>query len=152
MNENEGEEEAELWYSAEIEKEKSDSKLIAKTFLDLIEKYKMKDVYDMKKPLFCSFLVENIITPFLPCDRDFFKLLGSTDESDGSKLRKNGKGGRIPDLSLSVEYKYHSSLPFICKVKSWRASSDAFKAPRSFLRLAGFFGGYFLRYGSSKIN
>lgn len=41
----------------------------------------------------------------------------STDESVGSKERR-GKYGRIPDLSLLVQYDSHTALPFVCEVKS----------------------------------
>jgi hypothetical protein len=91
---------------------------------------------ELKEPLFCSFVVENLVTPFLCLGDDYVRVLGygmsisiatfinknhnrSSDESLGSKERRGGSlKGRIPDLSVQVEFNNHSALPFVCEVKS----------------------------------
>lgn len=97
---------------------------------------------ELKEPLFCSFVVENLVTPFLCLGDGYVKLLGyemsisiaillfvlvtfinkihnrSTDESLGSKERRSDLKGRIPDLSVQVEFNNNSALPFLCEVKS----------------------------------
>ncbi|CAO0791941.1 unnamed protein product [Mucor circinelloides] len=91
--------------------------LRANTTLDIIQKLKKHNMYTVKEPLFCSLVVESLVCPFLCSNGTDIVLQGSTDESVGSKERR-GKYGRIPDLSLLVQYNGHTALPFVCEVKS----------------------------------
>ncbi|KAG1340287.1 hypothetical protein G6F62_005473 [Rhizopus arrhizus] len=83
-----------------------------------IQKMKTCNLEELKEPLFCSFVVENLVTPFLCLGDGYVKLLGSTDKSLGSKERRSDLKGRIPDLSVQVEFNNNSALPFLCEVKS----------------------------------
>ncbi|KAL9550104.1 hypothetical protein MBANPS3_004891 [Mucor bainieri] len=112
-----GERQADAWYCSTVTSNDFDMKLIAKTVLDLIQKFRKTNATEMKEPLFCSFLVESIVTPFLCLDEDCLTLLGNTDESPGSKMRRQ-QGGRRPDLSVAAEFNNQSAMPFVCEVKS----------------------------------
>lgn len=114
---------------------------VTNSVLYRIKKIKTCNVEDLKEPLFCSLIVENLVTPFLCLEDGYVQLLGyevsiiiaillflvtfinniynrSTDESIGSKERRKSLKGRIPDLSVQVEFDNYSALPFVCEVKS----------------------------------
>ncbi|KAG2234120.1 hypothetical protein INT48_000297 [Thamnidium elegans] len=125
----EGEKKAEKWYASTTMNENEESKkIVARTLLCLIQKMKTCCLEELKEPLFCSFVVENLVTPFLCLGDDYVKLLGSTDESLGSKERRSGMKGRIPDLSVQVEFNNYSALPFLCEVKSPQSIVDLKKS------------------------
>ncbi|KAG0735674.1 hypothetical protein G6F57_011572 [Rhizopus arrhizus] len=115
----EGEKKAKKWYASTTMNENEESKkIVARILLCLIQKMKTCNLEELKEPLFCSFVVENLVTPFLCLGDGYVKLLGSTDESLGSKERRSDLKGRIPDLSVQVEFNNNSALPFLCEVKS----------------------------------
>lgn len=49
----------------------------------------------------------------------------STDESLGSKERRNGKNGLVSDLSMLVEFNNNSALSSVCDVKSPQAIQNS---------------------------
>ncbi|OAC98221.1 hypothetical protein MUCCIDRAFT_191309 [Mucor lusitanicus CBS 277.49] len=76
-----GERQAGESYCSVVNTNDNNMKLIAKTVLNLIRKFRKTNAPEMKEPLFCSFLIESIVTPFLCLDEDCLTLLGNTDES-----------------------------------------------------------------------
>ncbi|KAF1796322.1 hypothetical protein V8B55DRAFT_1345227 [Mucor lusitanicus] len=81
-----GERQAGESYCSVVNTNDNNMKLIAKTVLNLIRKFRKTNAPEMKEPLFCSFLIESIVTPFLCLDEDCLTLLGNTDESPGSRM------------------------------------------------------------------